>query len=101
YAAIRFLEEEGFRTDDYHRILHGTDEWYAASPPVRIGPGILPAAIAYYVDGDEFTAKSLKLQLDADQPEKSREAHDKLVAAARRLCENALGSSLPAEVEQA
>lgn len=101
YAAIRFLEEEGFRTDDYHRILHGTDECYAASPPVRIGPGILPAAIAYYVEGDEFTAKSLKLQLDADQPEESQEAHDKLVAAARRLCENALGSSLPAEVEQA
>jgi hypothetical protein len=82
FLACEFLVGEGLKTGDYHQSF---GEWYAASPYLEIGEGILPDNIAYYVEGDEHTAKRLKLVLNVNNPEGEATSEAKLFAIARIL----------------
>ncbi|MGJ3260490.1 MAG: hypothetical protein ACFE0S_12890 [Rhodospirillales bacterium] len=64
YAAIKFLDNEGLATDDYHG---SEDNWYASSEYLKIGEDIFSDKIAYYVEGAEHVATTLKLVLNVDR----------------------------------
>jgi hypothetical protein len=63
YAAIGFLKTVGLEASDYHSSL---GEWFASSPYLNVGNGILQDNIAYYIDGNENAATQLKLVLNVN-----------------------------------
>jgi hypothetical protein len=73
YTAMRFLEAEGFVTDDYHHILNG---WRCNSRPVKVREEILADTLTYYVEGDERVANELTLELNAFNTEASEVADE-------------------------
>lgn len=73
YAATHYLADRGLGTKDYHR--HYDDIWGANSPYKEIGEQtFLRDNIAYYVEGDEHTARTLKLVLNVNHLEQAAES---------------------------
>jgi len=100
YTAKDFLGEEGFKAGDYDQF--GTsDDWGAKSSYVEIGDGKSFAIIRYYVDGDEFVARALRLSTDVDTPRVRDRAERRFLCLARILCVRALGSEMPTAIDTA
>jgi hypothetical protein len=64
-AAIKFLADEGFVNEDYHRTY---DQWLSASNAVKLGDKWSMNTIIYYVSGSAFTANELALELSVSDP---------------------------------
>lgn len=88
-AAIGFLAQQGLQTRSYYRDYE--DQWRAASAMVKLGSGIVTNNVVYYLTGDEFTVKELRLQLNVNQPEDRESAKDVFAA----LCNCLLRKALP------
>jgi hypothetical protein len=71
--ATGFLSSVGLPTNDYHR---GHEGWWACSRYLDLGVEALPSNVAYYVEGDEFVVSRLKLVLNVNAPETSKEAYE-------------------------
>lgn len=99
YAATESLVVEGLHPDDYHRAFGDENEWAANSPYLNIGDGIITNSIAYYIDGDEFTATKLKLVMDVNDPQSSENAQQQFTDIARLLFDKALHNEMPEEIE--
>ena len=100
YAASTFLNEDGLYPGDYHRVMVGADLWSANSPYLEFGKGILPNNIAYYVEGDEFTAKVLKLVMNVSEPDEAKDAREHFQIAAKTLYGKALSEQMPQYIWQ-
>lgn len=93
YSAMRFLTEEGLETGYYK---HSYDnEWFASSPYLEVGEGILANNIAYYIEGDSSSAKMLKLNLNINNLEQRDSAHQRFFELTQKLCSKAIGKSMP------
>jgi len=99
YAARQFLLTEGIETGYYHPSV--PEEWFASSPPIDVGKDVIPNSITYYVDGNESTAKSLKLILNVYSRESAIMAHSKLLSSVRTLLKAALDLDVSSEMEAA
>jgi len=99
YIAKQFLLSKGFETGYYHPI--GQQEWCASSNLINLSDGIIPNQISYYVDGNETTAKSLKLMLTIFSTESAIIAHSKLLSSVKTLLEVALGIDLSSDIKVA
>lgn len=100
YLARRFLESVGFQLGDYHRAIGDTDEWFANSPYLQVGEGILPNNIAYYVEGNELVATTLKIVMNVNEPQEAQEARRRFIEAAKLLHTKALRSEMLSEMEE-
>lgn len=69
--AKQFLTEEGLVVGDYSRSYDG---WHANSPYLPLGKRANDNNIAYYIEGDEWTVRSLRLVLNVNYPEDSESA---------------------------
>lgn len=96
-AAKDFLRKEGLVTGDYYQSL---DEWFASSPYLEIGEGIMPDNIGYYLEGDETAVKCLKLVLNVTNPDDSTASKKRFFAVARLLIAKALGVGEESELDQ-
>jgi hypothetical protein len=99
YAAKQFLLNEGLETGYYHPTV--PEEWFASSPLIELSNDVIPNNISYYVDGNESTAKSLKLMLNVYSRESAIMAHSKLLSSARTLLKAALGLGVSSDIEAA
>ncbi len=64
YVAKKFLANEGLTTGAYDPInLNSTDEWFAMSPFVNFGDGLLQNQIFYSIKGNATTVKAIELRL--------------------------------------
>jgi len=99
YVAKQFLASEGIETGYYHPIE--PDEWYASSPLIEVGNDLIPNNISYYVDGNESTAKTLKLILNVNSRESAVMAHSKLLSSVKALLKAALGLDISSDIEAA
>ena len=99
YIAKQFLLSEGLKTGFYHPI--GQQEWCASSNLIDLGDDIIPNQISYYVDGNETTAKSLKLMLTIFSKESAIIAHSKLLSSVKALLKDALGIDLSRDIKAA
>lgn len=86
HIAKDFLAEFGLVTKHYHRLYDG---WYASSPMLELGKGIMPNNLAYYVEGDELVATRLKLKLNINDIAGAKEAEERFVLASNGLLEKA------------
>ncbi|HEX9927557.1 MAG TPA: hypothetical protein VGB02_03320 [Pyrinomonadaceae bacterium] len=78
------------------------DVFGCSSPYKEINAGsALANNLAYYVDGDAQTATQLKLVLNVNQAQQSKEAHAALLSSSQDLTQKSLGSALPKDVSSA
>jgi len=92
YLAKDALASKGFITGYYHSLY---DEWFAQSQYVEIGDGILTNNIAYYINGDENTAKHLKLVMNVNNLEAENETRQCFFDACFELYKYAIAEEIP------
>lgn len=96
--AINYLVKEGLSPRGYKYESGNT--YYAASPYREIGSGFpLANNIAYYVEGSRAKAKELKLVLNVNVSNKSKEAHAELLRYSEILYQKALSEELPPKIK--
>ncbi|WDJ46372.1 hypothetical protein JH286_16175 [Xanthomonas campestris pv. campestris] len=87
--AMGFLSGQGLKTRPYYRA--DDREWLAASAMVDLGIGILPNNVAYYISGDAFSVKELRLKLNINSPEEQEGATENFGL----LCHELLKKAFP------
>lgn len=87
YVAAEFLKTVGIEMGDYHSII---GDWYASSPYLELGEGIMPDNIAYYIDGNENAATQLKLVLNVNNPDAPETSEQKFSETGIILVEKAI-----------
>jgi hypothetical protein len=86
---MQFMADLGVETGHYHHSFDG--EWFASSPMREFGNGaIWRNNIAYYIDGSEQAANTLKIKLNVNDPSAAREAEDMFVLHSLHLLEQAV-----------
>lgn len=91
YLAMQFMAELGVDTGHYHHSFD--NEWFASSPMREIGDGpIWCNNIAYYVEGTEGAATTLKVKLNINDPANCDEAEDMFIVHAMHLLELAVSA---------
>lgn len=75
--------------------------WFAGSPYLEIGEAILPNNIAYYVEGDEHVARTLKLVANFNNQDAAIETRTRFAGLADRLIRQALDQETPEVVRSA
>lgn len=85
YEAREFLVSTGLKTSDYHPDQIDGSQWYASSPYLEIGEEVLPNNIAYYVEGDEHTAHTLRLTANFNNLETQEQTLNELAGRAAEL----------------
>jgi hypothetical protein len=99
YLAASFLADEGLKTGDYKK---GWDqEWFACSPYLEIGSGLLPNNIAFYLEGDSDVVKCLKLKMNINEKAGANIAHQTLLRIASLLCKVALVNNINDQMSNA
>ena len=93
YSARLFLAEEGLESGHYKSSYD--NEWFACSPYLEVGEGILANNIAYYIEGDSSMAKMLKLNLNINRLEQRDCAHLRFLELTQKLCTKAIGILMP------
>lgn len=89
YLAMQFMADYGIETGHYHHTFN--DEWHAASPMREIGIGVIwKNNIAYYIEGSEHAATTLKLKLNINDPAAVQEAEEMFVVWCMHLLERAV-----------
>jgi hypothetical protein len=89
YLAMQFMADLGVDTGHYHSSFD--DEWFASSPMREFGTGaIWRSNIAFYIEGSELAATTLKIKLNVNDPGEAREADDMFIVHALHLLEQAI-----------
>lgn len=91
HKAKYFLSKEGLETGYYNKLF---EEWCASSPMVGLGEGIMPDNIAYYIEGTENIASTLKIKLNINDSSRSNVSQKKLLEVSRVLCQASLNREL-------
>lgn len=99
YEAKNFLLSEGIDTGFYNRIFE--EEWSASSPMIEFYDGIIPDNIAYYVEGSEDVANTLKIKVNVNDATRSEMAQRKLMELANTLSLSSLNQELSEKMEKA
>jgi len=89
YIAKNALISQGLETG-YYKESYG--EWFACSKMIDVGEGLFASNLAYYVEGDEETARILKLVLHVNKMEKASVSQIKLTKVACQLFKYAMGN---------
>lgn len=82
-----YLAEAGLVSGDYHRSF---DEWFASTPYLELGEGLMPDNLAYYIEGDELTATRLKLVLNINNPANPADSELRFREVGQMLLNNAM-----------
>ena len=88
YLAITYMSDLDHATEPYHHSFD--DEWFASSRLKSMGDGLLPNNIAYYVEGHERVATTLRLKLNVNDPANATTAEDMFVVSCLHLLEQAV-----------
>lgn len=99
FIAKDFLKENGLITGYYNPC--GVDEWYSFTPYLNLGGEPISNNLAYYVDGNFKTAKSLKLVLHVNHIGLAKEATEVFLLNAEKLYKKAIMNELPDQFKKA
>lgn len=97
YEAKDYLIEEGVITGYYKPF--DEENWFACSQMLKLGDEIIPNNVAYYVDGDEVKATSLKIKLNINARESEQFSINRLIELGNILCKKSLGFDMPEEIK--
>jgi hypothetical protein len=89
YLAMQFMANYGLETGHYSHSFD--DEWFASSPMREFGDNaIWKNNIAYYIEGNESAATTLKLKLNVNDPANPQAAEDMFIVHCLNLLERAV-----------
>ncbi|AFU97813.1 hypothetical protein [Simiduia agarivorans] len=98
YEAQGFLKEHGIETG-YYKELQG--DWFASSPYVEFGDGLIKANIAYYIDGNSRSARSLRVTVNINDGKDTDLARNKMLDAVETLFQKSTNHILPEKIKEA
>ncbi len=98
YEAQGFLKEHGIETEHY-KELQG--DWFASAPYVEFGDGLIKANIAYYIDGNSRSTRSLKVIVNINDGTDADIARDKMLNVAEMLFQRSTNHTLPEKIKEA
>ena len=98
YLASKFLAEMELSTGDYYQEALDASQWYSSSKYLDINGGLMPNNIAFYVEGDEHCANSLKLVANVNDIPSIQTLRIRYLAAVEKLMTEALQRSTPPEL---
>lgn len=98
YKAQLFLKDHGLLAGHYKKNHY---DWQASAPSVDFGDEFIPANIAYYIKGSSNIAQSLKVAVNINVSKDGDIARMKKLEASKALYQQAVGSELPIEFQQA
>lgn len=84
-----YLDAVGLATNDYHSSY---GDWFSASPMRELNKTFIPDNIAYYVEGNEAFAETLKIKLNINTQEDEENSKAFFIVAATILVEGAIGA---------
>ncbi|KAF1015552.1 MAG: hypothetical protein GAK31_01026 [Stenotrophomonas maltophilia] len=87
--AMGFLAAQGLKTQPYYRA--DEREWCAASGMADVGGGVFLSNVAFYISGDAFVVKELRLKLNVKRAEEQEDA----IGQFGLLCHQLLRRALP------
>ena len=99
YKAKRFLSSEGLDTGFYNKLFE--EEWSASSPMIEFGDGIIPDNLAYYFEGSEHVANTLKIKVNVNDVSRSEVARRKLIELSEALSLSSLSQGLTEQMKTA
>jgi hypothetical protein len=95
-AAIHFLDDEGFKNEDYHRSF---DTWSSDSKHVKTGKPYSLSSMIYRVAGTRDVADRLSLKLHVSSQEEAAETDERFGAVCGRLLLAAVGPDAIADLD--
>lgn len=98
YEAQGFLKEHGIETGHY-KELQG--DWFASAPYVEFGDGLLKANIAYHIDGNSRSARSLKVNVNINDGKDADIARDKMLDVVETLFQKSTNHILHEKIKEA
>ena len=101
YLASKFLSALDLQTGDYIQDGLDASQWYSSSNYLDVNGGPLPNNIAFYVEGDEQCATTLKLVANVNHVPSAQTLRIKFMAAVEQLLEEAVGCAVPSELVSA
>ncbi|MFB2735238.1 hypothetical protein [Shewanella mangrovisoli] len=99
YKAKEFLVNKGLSTGFYNKLFE--ENWLASSPMEEFSDGIVQDNIAYYVEGSEDVAKTLKIKVNVNDASRAQQACEKLEAVAETLSISSLNRPLSEDMKRA
>ena len=101
YLASKFLSSLDLGTGDYVQDGLDVSQWYSSSSYLDVNGGPLPNNIAFYVEGDEQCATTLKLVANVNHVPSAQTLRIRLVTTVEKLLDEALGCAVPSELVSA
>ncbi|MCJ2165836.1 MULTISPECIES: hypothetical protein [unclassified Pseudodesulfovibrio] len=98
-VARQFLNEFKFHMNDYTNYYE--DEWGATSDLVDVNNEILPDRVGYYIDGNKIAATQLKLILNVQDGDNSKDSDLIFMNLCNALLQIATHSHLSNKIEEA
>ena len=98
--ACGFMNDHGLPTRAWRDSL-GINEFACSSSYRELGSGLLSNNLAYYVEGDKLSVKSLKLVLNVNNREQANSGLQILLSAAEALSQRVAGAKLPQSLSRA
>lgn len=99
YEAKNFLSSEGVETGYYNKLCE--EEWSASSPMIEFGDGFISDNVAYYVEGTEEVANTLKVIVNVNDAIRCDIAQLKLLGLASALSLSSLNQDLSEHMKKA
>ena len=101
YLARKFLSALDLETGDYIQDGLDASQWYSSSNYLDVNGGPLPNNIAFYVEGDEQCATTLKLVANVNHVPSVQTLRIRFTAAVEQLLEKAIACAAPSELVSA
>ena len=101
YLACKFLNEEGLEAKDYRHEALDKTRWYACSSYLEVSDDLFPNDVIYYVEGDEFIARTLKLVVNFNEIGAVAATLKRFTDIAEKLIETALHADMSPEIREA
>lgn len=103
YRADKFLVNEGLVASDYHQTVFDDSLWVADSEKLKVGDDILPDYVSYHIEGDEYIARRLKLEIDffdTNTATIAGETRQRFLDISMQLFQKALNQEMPYELRE-
>jgi hypothetical protein len=99
YLVKEYLKDQGLISGNYFN--YADEDWFACSPYLKLDENILPNNIAYYVNGNQKTATSMKLILNLNNFDFENKALDVFLEISTTLYIKVFGEEMTENLKQA
>lgn len=93
FSARYFLGDIGLKTGIYKNIYD--DVWFASSPYVELGEGVLSDNIGFYIEGVKNAVKTLKLVYNNNNKDTFDESYKEFVETINALLQASISQNIP------